>query len=788
MKTDRPVHPDVLSLQKELQQVKKQLQRSEEQLQRSEEKLQHSEERFQQLFDKAPLGYQSLDEAGCFLDVNQSWCEILGYAKEAVIGRWFGDFLAPEYVEPFRQRFPLFKQQGTIHSEFEMLHQSGERRYIAFEGRIGYLPDGRFERTHCIMQDITELKQAEKREKEHLRQLHSLVRNLPGFVYRCRYDENWTMLYLSEGCLAVTGYHPEELIDNKVLSFNDIIKEEYRELLFKKWGKTLTNHTPFYEEYEIITASGETRWVQEHAVEVYDDDNNLLFLEGYIEDSTSRKQAEAALKESEETIRLLFNSTAEGIYGIDTHGRCTFCNKAALTRIEYTDEQEVLGRNMHQLIHHSHKDGTMMPVESCKIFKAFNEGMRTHSDQEVFWTKSGASFPVEYWSYPMYREGKVVGAVVTFIDITQKLQLNEALVNSESKYRYLFENNPAPMWIYDEETLDFLEVNKAAIDHYGYSRKEFLQRTLRDIRPKEDVDRLVKDVDATTKTLNRAGIWRHQKKNGQLIYVDIVSHQLEYESKKARLVISTDITDRIEMEAALMKAKEKAEESDRLKSAFLANMSHEIRTPMNSILGFSELLKDPHFDEKQKEAFIQIITTNGNNLLNIINDIIDISKIEAGEMRLNKTLVEVDNVMESLENQYAFQEVKPSVTFRWPKPKEAKGVRVLADKERMFQVLNNLISNALKFTDEGYIEVGYQPATDLVTFYVKDTGIGIAPEHHALVFKRFRQVEVDTSRLFGGNGLGLAICKHLVGLMGGTIWVESEEGKGATFYFTLPLA
>lgn len=512
--------------------MKKQLQRSEEQLQRSEEKLQHSEERFQQLFDEAPLGYQSLDEAGCFLDVNQSWCEILGYAKEAVIGRWFGEFLAPEYVEPFRQRFPLFKQQGTIHSEFEMLHQSGERRHIAFEGRIEYLPDGRFERTHCIMQDITELKQAEKREKEHLRQLHSLVRNLPGFVYRCRYDENWTMLYLSEGCLAVTGYHPDDLIDNKVLSFNDIIKEEYRELLFKKWGQTLTNHAPFYEEYEIITASGETRWVQEHAVEVYDDDNNLLFLEGYIEDSTSRKQAEAAL----------------------------------------------------------------------------------------------------------------------------------------------------------------------------------------------------------------------------------------------------------------MKAKEKAEESDRLKSAFLANMSHEIRTPMNSILGFSELLKDPHFDEKQKEAFIQIITTNGNNLLNIINDIIDISKIEAGEMRLNKTLVEVDNVMESLENQYAFQEVKPSVTFRWPKPKEAKGVRVLADKERMFQVLNNLISNALKFTDEGYIEVGYQPATDLVTFYVKDTGIGIAPEHHALVFKRFRQVEVDTSRLFGGNGLGLAICKHLVGLMGGTIWVESEEGKGATFYFTLPLA
>ncbi|NLT03304.1 MAG: PAS domain S-box protein [Bacteroidales bacterium] len=773
MKSNRPVPSKAQTNLEALQQMKEQLLRS--------------EEHFRMLFDKAPLGYQSLDGDGYFVDVNQAWCETLGYPKEAVIGRWFGDFLVPEYIESFRHCFSQFKQQGTIHSEFEMQHHNGERRYIAFEGRIGFTPDGRIERTHCILQDITELKQVEKREKEHLRQLNSLMSNLPGFVYRCRYDENWTMLYLSEGCLAVTGYHPEDLIGNKVISFNDIIKEDFREYLFKKWEQALSNHTSFLEEYEIITASGETRWVLEHAVEVCDNNNNLQFLEGYIEDITTRKQAESALKESEETIRLLFNSTAEGIYGIDTNGHCIFCNKAALTLLEFANEQEVLGKNIHQLIHHSHKNGKLLPEKKCRRYKAFIDGKGSHCDQEVFWTKKGTSFPVEYWSYPIFRENKIIGSVVTFVDITQKQQLNEALVNSESKYRYLFENNPAPMWIYDEVSLAFLEVNEAAIEHYGYTRDEFLQLTIKDIRPLEDVERLMKDVDDTYKPLNRAGALRHIKKSGEIIYVDIVSHQIDYESKRARLVISTDITERIEMEKALVKAKEKAEESDRLKSAFLANMSHEIRTPMNSILGFSELLKDPQFDDKQKEAFIQIITTNGNSLLNIINDIIDISKIEAGEMTLHKTVVDVEQVMESLENQYSFQEVKPSVNFRWPKPQVTQCVSVLADKERMLQVLNNLISNALKFTDEGYIEVGYQPTDEQVTFYVKDTGIGIDPEYHTLIFKRFRQVEAGTSRVFGGNGLGLAICKHLVGLMGGTLWVDSEKGKGATFYFTLPL-
>lgn len=497
-----------------------------------------------------------------------------------------------------------------------------------------------------------------EKERENTYQLQSMIANLPGFIYRCKNDEHWTMIYVSNGCKAITGYTPDDLVDNKTISFNEVIKEPYREYLYKKWQQTIDDKLPFYEEYEINTASGETRWVLEQAVAMYsENDNKVQYLIGYID------------------------------------------------------------------------------------------------------------------------------------DITQKKALDEALSKSESKYRYLFDNNPAPMYIYDEETLQFLEVNGAAIAQYDYTREEFLQRTIKDMRPQEDIALLLNDIRSTPQKFNRAGTWRHQKKNGELIYVDIVSHRLEYEGKKARLIISTDITQRVELQQELVKAKEKAEESDRLKSSFLANMSHEIRTPMNSILGFSELLKDAQFDDQQKEEFIRIITINGNNLLSIINDIIDISKIEAGEMKIHKASHEVNYLLETLKIQYEFHEMKPTVSFKWNCHSTPGHISVIADKDRLYQVFNNLISNALKFTSEGIIEVGYQaPTNGELVFYVRDTGIGIAKEDQSIIFKRFRQVETEQTVHLGGNGLGLAITKHLVELMNGHIWVESTYGSGSTFFFSLPLA
>jgi len=251
--------------------------------------------------------------------------------------------------------------------------------------------------------------------------------------------------------------------------------------------------------------------------------------------------------------------------------------------------------------------------------------------------------------------------------------------------------------------------------------------------------------------------------------------------------IAQDITEQKATEQELINAKEHAEESDRLKSAFLANMSHEIRTPLNSILGFSELLSDEDFDQNQKNEFISQIINNGNNLLNIISDIMDISKIEAGEIMVRKSQVELLKLITSVYNQFIMKCQQKNLSLIADIPSADDGLILFTDTGRLHQILNNLLSNAIKFTPNGYIKFGYQCKADVVEFFVEDSGIGISPENHKKIFSRFYQIESPDKRKYGGNGLGLAITRNLIELMGGKIWLESEKGKGSTFFFTLPI-
>jgi PAS domain S-box-containing protein len=240
----------------------------------------------------------------------------------------------------------------------------------------------------------------------------------------------------------------------------------------------------------------------------------------------------------------------------------------------------------------------------------------------------------------------------------------------------------------------------------------------------------------------------------------------------------------------LKHAKEQAEESDRLKSAFLANMSHEIRTPMNGILGFADLLKEPGLTSEEQQNYIEIIGKSGKRMLNIINDIVDISKIEAGLMKLH---INDSNINEQIEYVYTF--FKPEaenkgikLSFRNTLP--AKDAIIQTDREKLFAILTNLVKNALKYTKEGTIELGYQVVETYgrasLQFYVKDTGIGVPKDRQKAIFERFIQADIEDKMAYQGAGLGLSISKAYLEMLGGEIWVESEEGKGSTFYFTLP--
>jgi signal transduction histidine kinase len=243
--------------------------------------------------------------------------------------------------------------------------------------------------------------------------------------------------------------------------------------------------------------------------------------------------------------------------------------------------------------------------------------------------------------------------------------------------------------------------------------------------------------------------------------------------------------------AELVIAKDHAEQSDRLKSAFLANMSHEIRTPMNGILGFAELLKEPNLTGEEQQEYIEIIEKSGVRMLNIINDIVDISKIEAGLMEVNLT---ESNGNEQIEYIYTF--FKPEVEGKGMQFSYRHGMLssesiIKTDREKLYAILTNLIKNAIKYTNKGAIEFGYDYVVEMhgrasLQFFVKDTGIGIPKDRQGAIFERFIQADISDKHSYQGAGLGLSISKAYVEMLGGRIWVESEEGKGSTFYFTIP--
>lgn len=294
------------------------------------------------------------------------------------------------------------------------------------------------------------------------------------------------------------------------------------------------------------------------------------------------------------------------------------------------------------------------------------------------------------------------------------------------------------------------------------------------------------------KTLCYGQIWKgeyiNRRKDHTEFQVEVTISAIQHADGSISnfVIVMDDVTEKKRMINELIIAKDRAEESERLKSAFLANMSHEIRTPMNGILGFAELLKEPDLTGEEQQQYIAIIEESGARMLNIINDIISISKIESGLMKVN---IQPSNINDQIEFIYTF--FKPEVerkgmtlscTYTLPSEKSI----LLTDKEKVYAILINLVKNAIKYSEKGSIDFGYTKKGDFLEFYVKDTGMGIPKERQEAIFERFIQADITDQSALQGAGLGLSIAKAYIEMLGGDLWVESEVGKGSTFYFTLP--
>jgi len=337
-----------------------------------------------------------------------------------------------------------------------------------------------------------------------------------------------------------------------------------------------------------------------------------------------------------------------------------------------------------------------------------------------------------------------------------------------------------------------LFVNESFLQTYGYELNELIGNQISIVRSKNNVQKIVNEILPATINGEWQGELFNKRKDGSEFLIHLSTSIIKNKNgiPLGLIGVATDITGRKRAERELIEAKNKAEESDRLKSAFLANMSHEIRTPMNGILGFAGLLKEPKLSGEEQLEYIGIIEQSGTRMLNIINDIVSISKVESGQMEV---FIEETNINEQIEYIYTFfkpEAEKKGIKLYVKNSLPSKKSIIKSDKEKIYAILTNLVKNALKFTQTGTIEFGYIPIANgelgELEFYVKDTGIGINLEHQNFIFERFRQSNESLNRNYEGAGLGLAISRAYVEMLNGKIWVKSELVKGSTFYFTIP--
>jgi len=500
-----------------------------------------------------------------------------------------------------------------------------------------------------------------------------------------------------------------------------------------------------------------------------------------INDITNRKNTEDKLNQERKLLRTLIDNLPVTIYVKDDECRKIIANKADLDIVGVKTEAEIIGKT--DLDSYGNELGQRGYLDDKQVIKTGNAVLYREEDFVDFrgdqrWLLT-SKIPLTDGN------NKIIGLVGIGQDITLQKKAQEKIL----KLSKGIEQSSATILITDiKGNIEY--VNPAFCETTGFSEEEALGQNPKLIKSGLMTPAYYHDL---WETISSGNVWRgelHNKKRDGSLYWEWATITAIKNNKGIitnYIAIKEDITDRKKMQAELIKAKEKAEESDRLKSAFLANMSHEIRTPLNSIIGFSELLGDPDFDQSIKDEFIKTIIDNGNNLLVIISDIMDFSMLEARQMKIRIEAISIKKLLNDLLIDFYPKAHDKGIELRIDQSFNSNDLFIHSDLYRIRQIFNNLIGNAIKFTAVGYVEIGFITNDENVIFHVKDSGIGIDAAYHQSIFERFRQVDLAKTRKFGGNGLGLAISKNLTELLGGTIWVESEPDKFSNFFFTIPI-
>lgn len=741
------------------------------------------------------------------IKVNQKFCEIVGYSEDELKKMTWADITLPTDFKTEIVRYRRALENKELMKSDQVKHfvrKDGTLVEVQLTTSFFRNSEGKVEQLAAMVQDLTERIEIEKHLAESEQRFKDLVDLLPQTVYETDSDGFFT--FVNGHALKEFGYEKDDVISK--MHFTQTITESERENAINNLKLNISKGATG-REYKMLRSNGTTFNGLIHYSPVLENEK-IKGIRGIITNINHIKAIEQKLEDSEQRFRDLVNLIPQTVYETDENGVFTFVNKYAVTEFGYQTD-ELYGKL-------SFLD-MLSPDDRVEVANAFRNNMPAVGigNEYKMLRKDGFIFPglVHYTALMM--DGKFKGFRGIITNIFEQKQIETKLRESEENYHTIFELANDSIIVHDAETAEVIDANLVAIKSYGLNTLDELKNFSFWTESPYGKEEAIECIHKTAKEGSQVFEWFNRRVDGSFFWEEVHLSNITILGTPRVISISRDITLRKRAEEKLqkinrdlknrneefaslneeylaqneelLKAKVKAEESDRLKSAFLANMSHEIRTPMNAIMGFSGLLASNQVKPEKQILYAQIIRKRSSDLLKIIDDILDLSKIESNQLVLQPTNGSVCSTLNEL-HEFFLEKAEIDHTKRI----EIRVVNSLnedtlnTDFGRLKQILFNLTENAYKFTNEGSIEIGCKKQIDSneILFWVADTGLGIESNLQSKVFERFVQAHERTDQPVGGTGLGLTICKGLVGLMGGNIWLESEKGKGSTFFFTVP--
>ncbi|MDJ0622352.1 MAG: PAS domain S-box protein [Desulfocapsaceae bacterium] len=737
----------------------------------SKESLLESEVKYRALFEKAPIGYQSLNEQGRIIEVNQAWIDMLGYTHAEVVGRSFGDFLPPEWQQHFQENFPRFKAVGEILGvEFEMIKKDGSTILVSFNGKISRDSGGHFQQTHCVLDNITEKRRTEKKIEESEQRFKLLAENLPDVFYRMSLPDG-QYEYMSPASAELFGYDPEEWYTTPML-VKDIIHPEYHDYFQEKWQQLLQGELSPTYEYKIIHRNGDIRWLNQRNVGHWNSNGELVAMEGIVTDITERKKAELALQKSEERFRKIIERSPLPMLITDHQQNIIFCNNKFSELFGYTINDV---RTADEWWHAAYPDEDYRSMVRQSWTAAVEEARLQSTEIEMqereFTIKDGTKRTAEFHMVPL---GDIGLTIIN--DISERKRIENDLKITQAA----IENSLNGFDVVGENGL-FLYVNKSYVEMWGYESAEEIIGT----SPADHCHDPIM-VEKIISELRENGEYEFEfkakRKDGSLFDV-LMYARLAHDEHGNEIYSGTsvDITEKKLLE-------EKLQQAQKLESIgnLAGGIAHEFNNILSIIMGNNELVMEdlPEWSFARESA--EEIRNAGLRARDVVKQLLTFSRRDS----VTKRVFEIREVIgDSLKLLQAT--IPKSIAIE---TELAESVHPIYGSEtQLNQVLINLCKNSADaiVTGVGTISISLHncdgqddDGSYQVCLKVSDTGIGMSKELCKHIFDPY----FTTKEVGKGTGIGLSVVHGIVESHGGTIEVDSTPQQGTTFTILLPAA